>query len=60
MVGQGSISGRDRDFSLHHRVQTGSGAHKASYPKGTMGSFLWGKAAGAWSSPSSNAEVKNA
>jgi len=47
MVGQGSISGRDRDFSLHHRVQTGSGAHKASYPKGTMGSFLWGKAAGA-------------
>jgi hypothetical protein len=22
-------------FSLHHRVQTGSGAHPASYPMGT-------------------------
>jgi hypothetical protein len=25
--------------SLHHRVQTGSGAHPASYPMGTGGSF---------------------
>jgi hypothetical protein len=32
-------------FSLHHRVQTGSGAHPASYPMGTRGSFLGGKAA---------------
>jgi hypothetical protein len=30
-------------------VQTGSGAHPASYPVGTMGSFVGGKAAGAWS-----------
>jgi hypothetical protein len=33
--------------SLHHRVQNGSGAHPASYPMGTGGSFLGGKAAGA-------------
>jgi hypothetical protein len=25
--------------SLHHRVQNGSGAHPASYPMGTRGSF---------------------
>jgi hypothetical protein len=30
------------NFSLHYRVQNGSGAHSASYPKGTRGSFLWG------------------
>jgi hypothetical protein len=34
-------------FSLHHRVQNGSEAHPASYPIGTRGSFLAGKAAGA-------------
>jgi len=28
--------------------QNGSGAHPASYPMGTWGSFLGGKAAGAW------------
>jgi hypothetical protein len=28
------------NFSLHHRVQNGSGAHPASYPVGTSGSFL--------------------
>jgi hypothetical protein len=33
--------------SLHHRVQNGSGAHPASYPMGTRGSFPGGKAAGA-------------
>jgi hypothetical protein len=38
------------NFSLHHRVQNGSGAHPASYPMGTRGSFPGGKAAGAWSS----------
>jgi hypothetical protein len=27
------------NFSLHHRVQTGSGAHQASYPVGNRGSF---------------------
>jgi hypothetical protein len=35
------------NFSLHHRVQDGSGAHPASYPMGTGGSFPGGKAAGA-------------
>jgi hypothetical protein len=36
-----------KNFSLHHRVQNGSEAHPASYPMGTRGSFLGGKAAGA-------------
>jgi hypothetical protein len=35
------------NFSLHHRVQKGSGNHPASYPTGTRGSFPGGKAAGA-------------
>jgi hypothetical protein len=36
------------NFSLHHRcVQNGSGAHLASYPMGTRGSFSGGRAAGA-------------
>jgi hypothetical protein len=33
------------NFSLH-RIQNGSGAHPASYPIGTRGSFPGGKAAG--------------
>jgi hypothetical protein len=33
------------NFSLHHQVQNGSGAHPASYPMGTRGSFPAGKAA---------------
>jgi hypothetical protein len=37
------------NFSLHHHIQTSSGAHPASYPMGTKGSFPRGKAAGAWS-----------
>jgi hypothetical protein len=36
------------DFSLHHRVQNGSGAHPASYPMGTRGCFPGCKAAGAY------------
>jgi hypothetical protein len=36
------------NFSLH-RVQNSFGAHPASYPVGTRGSFPGGKAAGAWS-----------
>jgi hypothetical protein len=40
---------RARIFYHHHRVQTGSEAHPASYPMGTRGSFHGGKAAGAWS-----------
>jgi hypothetical protein len=52
---------RAGNFSLHHRVQSGSGAHPASYPTGTRGSFLGGKAAGreAHHSPPSSAEVKS-
>jgi hypothetical protein len=48
------------NFSLHYRVQNGSGAHTASYPIGSRSSFPGGKAAGAWTwnSPSSRAEVK--
>jgi hypothetical protein len=38
-------------FSLHYRVQNGSGAHRASYPMGTRVSFPGGKAAGAWNWP---------
>jgi hypothetical protein len=34
------------NFSFHHRVQNGSGAHPASYPRCTRGSFPGGKAAG--------------
>jgi hypothetical protein len=35
------------NFSLHQRVQNGFGAHPASYPTGTRGSFPGGRAAGA-------------
>jgi hypothetical protein len=35
------------NFSLHYRIQDGSGAHPASYPVDTRGSFPGGKAAGA-------------
>jgi hypothetical protein len=34
------------NFSLHCRVQNGSGVHPASYPMGTWGSFPGDKAAG--------------
>jgi hypothetical protein len=34
------------NFSLHHRLQNGSGAHSASYPMGTRGSYPGGKADG--------------
>jgi hypothetical protein len=37
------------NFSLWHRVQTGSGVQSASYPTGTGGSFPGNKATGAWS-----------
>jgi len=33
------------NFSLLHCIQTGSGAHPASYPMGTSGYFPGGKAA---------------
>jgi hypothetical protein len=35
------------NFSLHHRIQNGPGAHPVSYPMGAKGSFPGGKAAGA-------------
>jgi hypothetical protein len=35
------------NFSLYHCVQNGSGAHPASYPMSTRGSFPGIKAAGA-------------
>jgi hypothetical protein len=35
------------NFSPHHRVENDPGAHQASYPMGTRGSFPGGKAAGA-------------
>jgi hypothetical protein len=41
----------DGNFFLHHRVQTGSGTHPASYSMGTRGSLPEGKAAGAWNWP---------
>jgi hypothetical protein len=49
------------DFSLRHRVQTGSGAHPASYPVGTRGSYPEIKRLGreADHSVPSSAEVKN-
>jgi hypothetical protein len=43
MIGGLSI-GRGGNFSLHHHVHTGSGAHPTSYPVGTRGSFPRGKA----------------
>jgi hypothetical protein len=39
------------NFSLHCHIQNSSGAHPASYPTGTRGSFPGGKAAMAWSWP---------
>jgi hypothetical protein len=50
------------DFSLHHLVQNGSGAHPASYPIGTGGCFPEGRVQGreADPSPPSSTEVKNA
>jgi hypothetical protein len=48
------------NFSLHHRVQTVSGAHPASYPMGNGAPSLWIKRQGreADHSPPSSAEVK--
>jgi hypothetical protein len=48
------------NFSLHHRLQNGSGAHPASYTVGTRGSFPGVKRPGceADHSPPSSAEVK--
>jgi hypothetical protein len=56
-----SLKGAE-DLSSSPCVQTGSGAHPASYPKGTRDSFPGGKARpgrDADHSPLSSAEVKN-
>jgi hypothetical protein len=48
------------NFSLHHRIQTCSGAHSA-YPMGSRGSWgQSGRGREANHSPPSSAEVKNA
>jgi hypothetical protein len=57
-----SIPDGAEDFSSSPCVQTGSGAHPASYPMGTGGPFPGGKARpgrDADHSPPSSAEVKN-
>jgi hypothetical protein len=48
------------NYSVHHRLQNGSGVYPASYPVGTRGSFPGLKRAvrEADHSPPSNAEVK--
>jgi hypothetical protein len=43
----GFIPGGAGSFSLHHRVQNGSGVHPLSYPMARRGSFPGGKVAGA-------------
>jgi hypothetical protein len=48
-----------REKHLHHRVQTGSGVHPASYPMGTRGSFPGGKAAEVWSWPHTSAYCRD-
>jgi hypothetical protein len=57
-----SITRRGRDFSLRHRVQTGSEAHQVSYPMGTTNSFPGIKRPGceANHSPPTSVEFKNA
>jgi len=42
-LGAGRFPGGAGNFSLHHRVQNGSGPHTASYPMGKRGSFLGGR-----------------
>jgi hypothetical protein len=57
---RGSIP--DRGGGFFFSVQTGSGAHPASFPMGTRGSFPGGKARqgrDADHSPPSSAEVNN-
>jgi hypothetical protein len=50
------------NFSSHHRVLNGAGAHPASHPRGTRGSFPEIKRPGleAGHSPPSRAKVENA
>jgi hypothetical protein len=59
--GRGSILSMSKDCSLFHSVQSCSGAHPASYPMGTEGSFprVKRKVREAEHSPPSSAEFKN-
>jgi len=41
-----TVPAEARSFSLHHRLQIGSRAHRASHSMGNMGSSPRGKAAG--------------
>jgi hypothetical protein len=62
LVDRGSIPDSGRGFFFYPCVQTGSGAHPASYSMGTGGPFPGGKArsgSDADHSPLSSAEVKN-
>jgi len=43
--------GKGRECSLHHHIQTSSGAHLVFYLLGTRGSFPRGEVTGAWSWP---------
>jgi len=61
--GSGGFDSRQRlGIFFLHRVQTGSGAHAASYPRGTVGSFPGVKRPGLETdhSPPFSAVVKNA
>jgi hypothetical protein len=51
--------GRGKRFSLLHSVQTGSGAHPASYPMCTLGSFPGGEMWLGHETDHSSAEVMN-
>jgi len=45
------VSAGAENFPFHHCIQTGSGAHPASYPMGTRDSLPVGNATGKWSWP---------
>jgi hypothetical protein len=49
--GWNSIPGWERNFSLHHSVQTGSWSRQTSYTMGTSSPFAECKSACAWSWP---------
>jgi hypothetical protein len=57
--GRGSIPGRGGRIFPLACVQTGSGAHPASYTMGTGGPFPGAKARDVDHSPPSSAEVEN-
>jgi hypothetical protein len=59
--GRSSSPGKGKTFLTPHVVQTGSGAHSASYPMGTGGFYPGIKQPGSEAdhSPPTSAEVKN-